>query len=81
MKSQVQMFPEAGTVKQSAGSATVKILPPADVLDTLKASDPVAAVILDPWYNRGVGGSRPDYHEWLSTVIDAASKIAEHGEW
>ena len=35
----------------------VKILPPADVMDTLKAvNTKISSVMLDPWYNRGVGG-------------------------
>lgn len=56
----------------------VTILPPADVLDTLTSSPPVNAIILDPWYNKGVGGTRSDYHEWLSKVIDAACQISQH---
>ena len=59
-------------------SPPFEVLPPADVLDTLRASARVAAVILDPWYNRGVGGNRPDYDEWLSEVIRAACQISDH---
>ena len=57
---------------------SVEILPPADVLDTLISSRNVGAVILDPWYNRGVGGERDDYHDWLSDVIHTASRISDH---
>ncbi len=57
----------------------VKILPATDVLDTLShAPKTVKAVILDPWYNRGVGGQREDYNEWLTTVIQAACRVAGH---
>lgn len=57
----------------------VKILPPADVMDTLKAVNAkVGAVVLDPWYNRGVGGERDDYDEWLKTVVAMSFEIAEH---
>ena len=57
----------------------VKILPPADVMDTLKAiNTKISSVILDPWYNRGVGGERDDYDEWLKTVVAKSFKIAGH---
>ena len=57
---------------------TVAILPAADVMDTLSAAPKVSAVILDPWYNRGVGGEREDYHDWLAEVIQASCQIADH---
>ncbi len=57
---------------------TVELLHPADVLDTLRGAQPVQTVILDPWYNKGIGGYRDDYDEWLSEVIAAASRIASH---
>ncbi len=60
------------------GDKHVTILPPADVLDTLRSSSRVGAVILDPWYNRGVGGERDDYHDWLAKVIHASSRISDH---
>ena len=63
-------------VVQNRGS--VKILPPVDVFETLSSTPPVGAVILDPWYNRGVGGKRDDYHDWLGEVIYAASRISDH---
>ena len=58
--------------------ATIEVLPPADVLETLAAAPKVEAVILDPWYNRGIGGTRPNYDEWLAEVIRASRKKAEH---
>ena len=58
---------------------SITTLSPADVLDTLADAPPgVAATILDPWYNKGVGGSREDYHEWLEAVIAAASQVSQH---
>ena len=60
-------------------ASSVRILPVADVLDTLSTiTAEVAAVILDPWYNRGVGGQREDYDEWLAAVIRSASEKAAH---
>ena len=56
----------------------VTVLPPADVLETLATTDPVQTVILDPWYNRGVGGERVDYDDWLAAVVHAACRVANH---
>ena len=56
----------------------IEILQPADVLDTLRTSPPVQTVILDPWYNKGVGGYREDYDEWLGEVIASACQVANH---
>ena len=58
--------------------ALVEVRSADDVLNTLNSSGRVNAVILDPWYNRGVGGEREDYHDWLSTVIRAACCVSDH---
>lgn len=59
--------------------AKIEIRPAADVLETLSSiSERVGATILDPWYNKGVGGYREDYDQWLSEVILAASRISDH---
>ena len=58
--------------------ASVEVLPPADVLATLEASPRVEAVILDPWYNKGTGGVRVDYDDWLAGVVREACQIASH---
>jgi len=57
---------------------TATILSPADVMETLSTSSEVTAIVLDPWYNRGVGGVRNDYHDWLTDVIHASCHIAKH---
>lgn len=58
---------------------SITVLPPADVLDTLaQVPKPVTTVILDPWYNKGIGGYRENYHEWLGEVIAAAARVADH---
>ncbi len=51
---------EAPSQSSEPGGATVEVLPPADVLDTLAGSPDVNAVILDPWCNKGIGGVRAD---------------------
>ena len=40
--------------------------------------EPVTTTILDPWYNRGVGGVREDYIPWLQQVIGASFEISQH---
>lgn len=60
-------------------SQQIELLPVADVLETLDSVDEHAsAVMLDPWYNRGVGGVREDYDEWLQVVVARSFRIADH---
>jgi site-specific DNA-methyltransferase (adenine-specific) len=57
----------------------VTILAPADALDTLRRRRRrVQVAMLDPWYNRGVGGTRDDYAAFLETLVGAAGRIADH---
>lgn len=65
-------------VRTRAGDTSVRVLAPADVMATLSMTERVGAVILDPWYNKGTGGCRTDYHDWLSSVIHAACRISDH---
>lgn len=59
------------------GSITIR--PPQDVMDTLRSiKQPVTTAILDPWYNKGVGGVRPDYYEWLFALVEATARISDH---
>lgn len=76
--SQIRLFPNESAVEKTQSASSIQILSPADVLETLGNTEPVDAIILDPWYNKGVGGTRPDYHDWLSRVIAAASRKATH---
>lgn len=74
-------FPSEQSARPRAESphqSTITVLPPADVLDTLYESNNVQTVILDPWYNKGVGGTRDDYESWLSEVVHAACSVSEH---
>lgn len=57
----------------------IEIRRAADVLETLSSvSRRVDCTILDPWYNKGVGGFREDYDQWLNEVILEAAKISDH---
>lgn len=58
------------------------ILEPGDVQDTLRAIRArkvhVQATILDPWYNKGVGGVREDYDAYILNLIGEAAEISDH---
>jgi site-specific DNA-methyltransferase (adenine-specific) len=60
----------------------VAILPPQDVLDTLDMLDALGihsqALILDPWYNKGIGGVRDDYQEFIVDLLGRAGKVSDH---
>jgi len=36
------------------------------------------STVLDPWYNKGVGGVRDGYEAWLSQVVHTAAGISQH---
>jgi len=60
----------------------VAILPPADVHDTLKLAKlvcaPFSTTILDPWYNKGVGGIRDDYIPYVLGILGRAKEASQH---
>lgn len=76
--SQIRLFPDESAAEKTGSASSIQILSPADVLDTLSNTESVDTIILDPWYNKGMGGTRPDYHDWLSVVIAAASEKSQH---
>ena len=69
-------------LKQQIDKESAIVLDSRDVLDTiqlLKRQDmTVTTTMLDPWYNKGVGGVRNDYESWLSAVVKEASEISQH---
>jgi hypothetical protein len=73
------LFSKTEAIPETVRNPEVIILPAGDVFDTLAAVDkPVTATILDPWYNKGVGGVRDDYHDWLIKLVREICKISEH---
>jgi hypothetical protein len=69
----------APVTQADQGKELVTLLPPTDVEKTLSAIDfPVTVVMLDPWYNKGVGGVRDDYDLWLAHLIELSSRFADH---
>ncbi|HWM24761.1 MAG TPA: site-specific DNA-methyltransferase [Chthoniobacterales bacterium] len=57
----------------------VTILPSQDVLTLLRhQTKRVSVIMLDPWYNRGVGGVRSDYATWLQELVALAAQHTDH---
>lgn len=66
-------------IKYNDFSEDIIILPPNDVFKTIEMiKTPVTTAILDPWYNKGVGGVREDYDEWLISLLSLTAKKTEH---
>jgi site-specific DNA-methyltransferase (adenine-specific) len=64
---------------ESDSKKLITLLTPRDVIDTLSQIDhSVDVVMLDPWYNKGFGGVRDDYDEWLAEVVRLSGNIANH---
>lgn len=60
----------------------VAILPPQDVVDTLEMLAALSihpqALLLDPWYNKGIGGVRDDYQDFIVDLLVRAGKLSDH---
>jgi len=57
----------------------IKVVSARDVLETFDAlKGDVTTTILDPWYNKGIGGTRNDYNEWLKIVVKKAAQCSQH---
>lgn len=69
-------------IRDALQTEGLALLPPMDVLDCLtqlKAAEIRAqAVILDPWYNKGVGGVRDDYDAFILTLLGQAAGVGDH---
>ena len=60
----------------------VVILPPMDVHVSARllslAGIKAQATIFDPWYNRGVGGERDDYVQYIVEILRSLEPFSEH---
>jgi site-specific DNA-methyltransferase (adenine-specific) len=60
----------------------VTILSPRDAFETLELARRTkrrfAATMLDPWYNKGVGGVRGDYVAYIRSMIEIAGSFSDH---
>ncbi|MGH9129432.1 MAG: DNA methyltransferase [Acidimicrobiales bacterium] len=74
---------EAGQAIDTAlASDGVALLPPMDVHETLALAGDlgldVRATMLDPWYNKGVGGVRDDYEDFVERLLVEAAAVSDH---
>lgn len=71
-----------GMVNESLEKHGVAILPPQDVhktLDLMKVLNfEFDTTMLDPWYNKGVGGIQDDYLSFFIDVIRKSGEISQH---
>ena len=58
------------------------ILPPMDIFESIeliKSTDIKPRVtMLDPWYNKGFGEIRPDYNDFVISILEALIGISDH---
>jgi site-specific DNA-methyltransferase (adenine-specific) len=70
------------TITQALARDGLALLAPQDALVTLQGLARMrfraALVVLDPWYNRGVGGVREDYARFVIGLVRAASRVGDH---
>ncbi len=69
-------------IKASLNKSGVAILPPLGVHQSLRLMSLLdfhfQTTMLDPWYNKGVGGVREDYQEYILDILSLAAPISEH---
>lgn len=76
---QLPATPEGSQSIPDRPAGSITILSPADTLDTLRAqTGRFTVTMLDPWYNRGVGGIVDGYEEWLGVLLAEAGRISDH---
>ncbi|WBU54160.1 site-specific DNA-methyltransferase [Paracoccus sp. SCSIO 75233] len=66
----------------ATNSNNVDVYDPQDVLDAVarfrETHGRCQCAILDPWYNKGVGGVRDDYVEYMSAILAEIASVADH---
>lgn len=69
-------------IMASLSAYGIAILPPMDVMASARLIQQLGlqsqTTILDPWYNKGVGGERDDYSDYILSIIGALKKFSEH---
>lgn len=69
-------------INTSLEDNNVAILPPMDVYDSInllkKLGYRASVTMLDPWYNKGVGGVREDYIEYIVGILDSSKTLSDH---
>jgi hypothetical protein len=61
---------------------TIEVLEPRDVFDAIKwfgtTHRRCKCLMLDPWYNKGVGGVKVDYQDFIGRLLEKSTSIADH---
>jgi site-specific DNA-methyltransferase (adenine-specific) len=69
-------------IESSLNRSGVAILPPQDVMQTLELMRLLSlefdATMLDPWYNKGFGGTQEDYIPFFLQAIQQAGLLSRH---
>lgn len=70
------------TITSQLGKQGVVILPPMDIEMSstllLILGFHVQCCVLDPWYNKGVGGVREDYDEYIPRLLQCVCHLSDH---
>lgn len=58
------------------------LFPPSDVESVLCAAAEsgldFTVTMIDPWYNKGFGGTRPDYVDYIINILELAGRVSPH---
>ncbi|MBW2034571.1 MAG: site-specific DNA-methyltransferase [Deltaproteobacteria bacterium] len=69
-------------ITKSLSKNGIVILPPMDVFLSARLIEllgiKVQTTIFDPWYNKGVGGEREDYVDYILRILEALKAFSEH---
>ena len=70
------------TIASELGKSGVVILPPLDIEFSsrllLALGFHAQCCVLDPWYNKGVGGVREDYDDYLPRLLRCVAPLSDH---
>jgi len=69
-------------IDQELSQKAVAVLPPMDVHTSARlltlAGIQAQTTVFDPWYNKGVGGERDDYVDYIVGVLKSLEPFSEH---
>ena len=73
---------ERANASNGKRTSQIEVLPPRDVFDAFDEMDRrgqrVAMTMLDPWYNKGVGGIVDDYDAFIGSLLERACRFSDH---
>lgn len=60
----------------------IEIYEPCDVMVSIerfkREHGHATVTMFDPWYNKGVGGERDDYYEYIANILKALAEFSDH---